>query len=304
MKSRAVRSGLIDQRDRATKRRLSRQGGRAQTESSQAMALESFELWLESWLTMITDIRRIDLELFLSASEPFDIESSERLRQLAIHVELEACSLPGLSGWESLRRIYELAMELAPANADILASMSISARWLGEGHSKEEQLLAISEACGREAVQQAPDDGYGYYVLGRALYSQRRTEDALGVLSQALEFEADRSIIAWTNLYKAHCLHDLERWTEALAFYDKVDRSELTGSSSWRSDVLSEQRALCLFMAGQESDALALLNRILDRYEAEPHLATWAMSSSFWQLVKSGGPEYLGRAERISGLVE
>ncbi|MEM9596841.1 MAG: hypothetical protein AAGD06_21405, partial [Acidobacteriota bacterium] len=123
MKQGAVKSGLIDQRDRATQRRRSR------PESLRAEVSESFDAWLESWSNEITDIRRIDLELFLSASGQFDIEASERLRQLAVRLELEATSMPGLSGWESLRRVYALAKELSPADAEILISMSISARW-------------------------------------------------------------------------------------------------------------------------------------------------------------------------------
>ena len=296
MRPSAVRSGLIDQRDRATKRRRSRPGS-LQTEVS-----ESFDAWLKSWSTEITDIGRIDLEQFLRASGQFDVEAFERLRQLAIHLEPEATSLPGLSGWESLRRIYALAMDLAPAEATILESMSLSARWLGEGTAQEERLLAVSEDCGRKAVQLAPDDGHGYYVLGHAIYDQGRIEEALEAFVRALELKLDPSTAAWANLYKAHCLQDLELWAEALSAYDEVDRSEFTGSSSWRSDVLTEQRAYCLFRTGRKSPALEQLSRILDRYEAEPHLAYWAMSASFWQLIESGAPECLGRAERIDEL--
>ncbi|MEM9596246.1 MAG: tetratricopeptide repeat protein, partial [Acidobacteriota bacterium] len=214
----------------------------------------------------------------------------------------EATSMPGLSGWESLRRVYALAKELSPADAEILISMSISARWLGEGTPNEKQLLAISEACGREAVSLAPGDGRVHYAAGRAIYDQGRVSEALEAFGRALELGPDPLTEAWATLYKAHCLHDLERWSEALAAYDEVDRSAFTAQSSWRSDVLSEQRAYCLFMAGRRGAALDLLNRILDRYELEPHLGYWAMSSSFWQLIEAGAPELLGRAERIDKL--
>lgn len=293
MRRRAVRSGLIDQRDRATQRRRSR------SESPQTEVSESFDAWLESWSTGIPDIRRIDLERFLAASSHFDLDAAERLVRLAIHLELAATSLLGLSGWESLRRVYELARELSPADAMLPVSMSYSARWLGEGAPDEKRLLAISENYAREAVRMAPDDGRGHYALGRALYDQGRVEPALEAFVRTLELEPDPAMAAWTHLYKAHCLHDLERWNDALSSYDAVDRSQLTGPSAWRSDVLTEQRAYCLFKADQKEDAIALLRRILDRYEAEPHLGYWAMSASFWHLIQSAAPEHLGRAEHI-----
>ncbi len=38
---------------------------------------------------------------------------------------------------------------------------------------------------------------------------------------------------------------------------------------------------------------------ILDRYENEPGIAFWAMSTSLWKLVRALPPEILERAKRI-----
>ncbi|MEZ4447154.1 MAG: tetratricopeptide repeat protein [Polyangiaceae bacterium] len=97
-------------------------------------------------------------------------------------------------------------------------------------------------------------------------------ERALHLFDEALARAPDH---AWARLYRAHCLYDLERWTEAADAYAAVPKGAFDGPRSWRMHLLVEQRALCLLRGGRREEALALFSKILGRYEAQPHLARW-----------------------------
>lgn len=99
------------------------------------------------------------------------------------------------------------------------------------------------------------------------------TEDALGELERAIELDGSHG---FARLYRAHCLHDLERFEEAAAAYDDVPHGAFRGPTSWRMDLLVEQRAHCRGMAGDLDGARADFERVLTRYEREPHLALYA----------------------------
>jgi tetratricopeptide (TPR) repeat protein len=81
----------------------------------------------------------------------------------------------------------------------------------------------------------------------------------------------------WARLYRAHCLHDLGRWSEAADAYSDVDPAFLVGNLAWRYDLLREQRAHCLLQAGDRERALTEFLGILQRYEKEPRLARYQL---------------------------
>jgi hypothetical protein len=77
----------------------------------------------------------------------------------------------------------------------------------------------------------------------------------------------------WASLYRAHCLHDLERWAEAADTYSAVDPSFLVGPRAGRYEHLLESRAFCRWRAGETGRAQAEFEELLDRWERNPHLA-------------------------------
>jgi len=298
MKRNLVRSGKIDQRSRATTRRR----GRSCEVMNSSDEFDSFDSWLEQFVCADFSPAQIDLDAFLSGSSMFEISPEERLRLLAIQIESEVARLPSLSGWEALYRIYSRALEYAPNDQFLFVSMSYSAHFLHLGSTvpKHEQKLSVmSEAFARKALELAPAFSDAFYALGIALYYKGEKESALEAFDEGLASKPGKELEAWLYLYHAHCLHDLERWEAALASYQSVNRSVFTGKKAWRADVLVEQQAHCLYMLDRVQEAGEAIERILCRYEKEPHLAFYAMSSSFWHVVKSDCFDFLKRAESL-----
>ncbi len=295
MKRNAVKSGLFDQRGRATTRRRSRR---------RQGPVDRGDGGLTEWLVARgpRSVRRVDLEKFLRDTAGFEPPAAERLRQLAIYLELEAQALPGAAGWDALRRIYDRALRLEPENAEVYVSMSISAREQAEclaDSPEQRRILDAGVAAARQAIELAPDSASAHDALGHLLYSRGETQAALEAFECALACDADGPRSDWVRLYRAHCLHDMERWADALAAYDAVGRASFTGPCAWRVDVLAEQKALCLHRLGRVAEARERLLAILDRYQREPHLGFWAMSVSLWRLAEESSPEILERAKAI-----
>src|SRR5690349_18595899 len=88
---------------------------------------------------------------------------------------------------------------------------------------------------------------------------------------------AGRCGFGWAQLYRAHCLHDLGRWSEAVQAYSKVDPSFFVGSIAWRYGLLREQRAWCHLQAGHKAQALAEFLGIVHRYELQPRLTKYQL---------------------------
>ncbi len=295
MKKNTVRTGLIDQRSRATMRRRSR---RRQT--TQGSARAELDAWLDGQSWEGHEILEIDLDAYLRATAHIPQRPSERLRQLGVHLEAEASALAGLSGWEALERIFKLASRLDPDDHEVHISAGLSALALAEiapEGAAQDQLFAASERRAHDAVTAAPDHARPHFALGYILYFRGRHEECLRSLARCLECGPDKATRAQASLYRAHVFHDQARWSEALASYEAVDRSVFVGGQAWRSDVLAEQRAECLFRVGRGEEARGEVVRILERYESEPHVAFAAMSSSFFALVEQASPELMERAE-------
>ena len=105
--------------------------------------------------------------------------------------------------------------------------------------------------------------------LGRSLYELRELEKALDAYEQAIAIDAGNM---WAVLYRAHCLHDLERWAAAVTAYEAVDPSFFDGIKSWRAVLVRDQLAICRMHAGDLVGALVDFEQSLHRYETNPGL--------------------------------
>jgi tetratricopeptide (TPR) repeat protein len=74
-------------------------------------------------------------------------------------------------------------------------------------------------------------------------------------------------------LYRAHCLHDQERWTEAVEAYRAVPLETFKGPKAWLVEIVQEAQAYCLLQAGDRASAISELTRLLERLEKEPKRA-------------------------------
>jgi tetratricopeptide (TPR) repeat protein len=161
----------------------------------------------------------------------------------------------------------------------------------------------LSTSPGREAASRAielrPDDALAHYALGMLHYSfvEGSIEDALSFFDRSVALD---SKLGWVRLYRAHCLHDLGRWSEAARAYSDVDPSFLVGPKAWRYDLLREQRAWCLLQAGDRERALAELLAILHRYEGQPGLAKYQLLQELTAAAE--GPLQAELSERLAHL--
>jgi tetratricopeptide (TPR) repeat protein len=141
------------------------------------------------------------------------------------------------------------------------------------GEAERLNTIARSELLHASAL--APQDAQIAYCLGHALYMDRALsiEEALTWFDCALPISSTHP---WARLYRAHCLHDLERWQEAAQAYAQVPRQPFMGPASWRMHLAAEQQAWCALRAGDIAGARQQFEMILARYEKEPGLWDWS----------------------------
>ncbi|MCB9764369.1 MAG: tetratricopeptide repeat protein [Alphaproteobacteria bacterium] len=226
----------------------------------------------------LEDLQRIDLTDYLRRTAEVDLSPAERLRQLAIALEFDAHWHPQPRGWLALARIYDLAERLDPEDWGVPHSRGISAMECAEDPLDEHPetshpLYDVAREAFLRALAPSNEDIDVLHALGDLCYYDRRNpkEDAIAWYDRVLEKDPKH---AWANLYRAHALHDLERWSEAVAAYDAVNPAEFQGPPSWRMHLLVEQRGQCRYRAGDVEGAMADFDRILTRYERNPKLMT------------------------------
>ena len=296
MNKHPVKTGLLDQRDRATQSRRKRKSPEQDEPTSK------LDDWLRNNSFGTSEIGKISLAEYLIETQHIDIEPAERLRQLAISLESNAMSLSGQAGWYALKRIYEYALKYDGKDEHVWLTMGISAQEMAENQESESLKTKIykeKESAVLNALDISPNWSRAHFSLGYLYYFQNRKEEALNEFELTLNCEDDNKIHSWAQLYKAHCFHDEKKWTEALDAYLEVDLSAFAGASSWRVEVLREQIAECTFNTGKKQEAEKLLLDILDRYDAEPAVSIYAMSSSLWNVAESLSPKYVERAKSI-----
>lgn len=268
----AVRSGLFDARDRATKRRRDRR-----REDETPDPRPELERWLGQWVRVASanELMRVDLRRYLRESARFDIAPQERLRLLAIECEFVFTGSHPALEWDALDRIYREALRLDDRDPWVHASRGSSAAELATYTEDEEAAVTLSRKAHeylRVAASLAPKEAHIAYATGYATYmvGAPTPQKALAHFDRALELDPEHG---WSRLYRAHCLHDLGRWPEAVEAYAIVPKQQFAGPKAWRMDLLVEQLGWCRLQAGDVDGARADLERILCRYEQQPHLA-------------------------------
>lgn len=269
-----VRRGVIDQRDRATKRRRDQSG----EEPDQPDDLDLLNGWLEEFVCAeapertIDRLKRLPFREYLQLSARFDVSPPERLRWLAIAIEDAGLGL-GAEAWLAADRFHREAIRLAPDDSVVHASRALTALHMirgGSTQAKEDERLQMACAESMLATRLEPC-GHTFSVAAECHYAAGDSASSLELCDQAIVHDPDR---VWPRIYRAYCLHDLERWEEAALAYAEVPLDQLVGHAAWRGELLVAQRADCLRRAGLADQARAEYERVLTRWEQQPALTT------------------------------
>jgi len=228
---------------------------------------------LASWVPRAGPLQRLDLGAYLRDSSSVALEPAQRLRRLAVYLD-EAHCVQGPSAaarWEVFKRIYERAGVLSNGSPSVLDSAAITALGLVSSALPDDgsrariwkvALTSARTAC--EADSGGPDP---WVTLGMVLYEGEPSHlgDALAAFDRALGIDSD---LPWARLYRAHCLHDLQRWKEAASAYALVRSHDFPSDVAWRAALAKEQRALCLMKSGAREEAASMFIEVLDAREA------------------------------------
>jgi len=262
------------QRDRG--RRKKHHGPRSE-ESAEASKLAPFVAWLAETYPLEPEgvggpATSISLTRFLQDAADFDFSSQEKLRELAIHWEEGCVVMSQPTGWHLLRQIYDEAIRIDPHWSMLYHSKSLAARAcaaLAFDPPIKKALLADSLRACHEGLSVDSEEGLLHNSLGMTLYKQgAATEEALASFEAAIACESEQ--VWWSQLYRAHCLHDLQRWVEAADAYRRVDRGRFNGATAWRGHLVREQLAHCLYFAGETQESESLFTAVVEAYEADP----------------------------------
>ena len=274
MRRSAVLNGRLNQRDRARLR--GRLDGRKQEPSPPPK--EELLVWLRASLNVsdVSKIERLNLIDFLQRTGQFDLPPEERLRALAIFLEPDLLS-PQPRAWLALDRIYLYALQMAPRSVWVHHSRALSAKYCAESMSPNDdpstirRILKTAWDAGNTAYSIDSTEPDILYLLGSRCYidADRSLDESLRFFNSAIHYAPDHQ---WALLYRAHCLHDLERWTDAALAYDRIAPSFFVGPLGWRYELLLEQKAYCRFRSGETKAALSEFERLLDRWIANPKL--------------------------------
>ncbi|MCB9793731.1 MAG: CDC27 family protein [Alphaproteobacteria bacterium] len=291
-----VRAGRQDQRARAATRRREALPPRAPRAAGGPVEGPLMD-WIQEHEQALglDEPQQVDIGRFLHDTRHFDMQADERLRWLGVSLEQQG---PASRAWPAALRAYRFGLGRSEHPGLLLESIAISAYELAPLLSPEQRADALREGqrAAREAIALEPEDPDHRFALGLVLYAERRADAALAAFREGVAL-GDRGRC---QLYAAHCLHDQERWAEALAAYEAVNLGQLRPGPSWRVDVLKEQRAECRFHAGQPEQARAELDALLARYAQEPHLAYRGLSAALRRLCEALGEPYPSRYQALS----
>ncbi len=272
-----MKSGLIDQRDRGRKRHRDALGVPATAVEPDTLLWVWLPEYLRPLVGPLDEEGAIGHRLFALAisdyareSAQFDCGLVDRLRLLAIYIEEEIQPLDRFMVWRAADRLYQEAARIDPTDAMVLSSRALTAHRLsGEcGVAREADLSAI--ACSESLRATLIHQSWQTFSVAAECHYDVDTEMTLRCAESAL---ALNPAAAWPALRRAHCLHDLKRYGEAAEAYRSVPKDYFKGVKSWRMDLLVEQLASCLWKSGQLEEAYVEFDRILSRYETQPHLA-------------------------------
>ncbi len=228
---------------------------------------------IELFVVGITPIEVTEdfISTFLEATKPIQLPKEERLRQLAIAIEHEEI----VDGWKGLLKIYKAALQENSTDVKVFHSIAISAlEWCEDWRESDLSKRKLATADGKDAVTKGlknfPNDGDLSLVMGLLNYNEHyeseaeknlKTETAYQWFCCAVENNAKES----ARLHRAHCLHDLHRWEEAIVAYESVDQKKLAEQLAvWRVFKLKEQIAYCYAKAGQREKSISLFHHFID----------------------------------------
>lgn len=226
----------------------------------------------------------LNLTSFLRETGNIDIAPPEKLRKLAIYLQ-ENFQYNGLRGWLVVERVYQLALKLDPEDTWLHHSRAVTASIFAEqieivcndrqtwkNSRTRQRMMKVAYKSGYKALSLTNNDVDILYLMGDLHYFDPdfSQEKALHYYEKALAVDPNHG---WAQLYRAHCLHDLEKWLEAARAYEQINPAFFTGSRSWRYEYLLEQKAYCYFKANHIAQAQIEFEALLHRWEKNPHLA-------------------------------
>lgn len=245
----------------------------------------AFDDWLPSFFEGLAadapdglnaeDLQNISVKKYLQASAEIEMPADDRLRFLAIGIE-EAIEyidvlIDPYGKWLAADRIFNEAIRVDPDYGPHHSSRGLSAHYMLHhkmGDKQRSELVAVAKSASLRGTELDPSCK-AFSIAGQCHY-QDDTTKSLELYEDALQLDSDA---LWPLLFRAHCLHDLERYAEAKAAYGQVPLGRLTGSRSWRLEALRNQLAACQLHLGELTEARAAFEAILNRYESQPHLA-------------------------------
>ena len=263
----AVLRGRIDARDRARLR------GRLDRPAAEDV---DHHAEIRAWLGTTEyrdedpeDMVRLDLGQYLHETGRFELPPEERLRQLAMFVEVDFGSVAP----DALDRIYGAAVRLNPSDRLVWHSRGIAAQFVATVSESAETSARFETLALRylsHAWELDSPDPEVAYSLGEWHSEFGAIEDAAEWIERAIALEPGHGDAL---LYRAHCLHDEERWVEAVEAYRAVPLETFEGPRAWLVDVVLEAQAYCVLRAGDRAGALREFERLLERFEREPQRA-------------------------------
>lgn len=270
-----MRTGAFDARDRATKRR--RRVRRVEDKPSHDPH------WTRAYAQGLgfDHIERLDLKQVLRETATVDVPPERRLAELGFALALSGDASSGARAWSAISRFFDAAVRLNADDPEVYALRGGAAAEIASVcQSGERELSAEAIRSMERAVQLAPTSARYRHQLGWVTYHdrERTTEEALEHFELAIQLDeqgtaAQSEGSGWSLLYRAHCLHDAERWHEAAQAYGCVPGDLFDGSGAWLRETVMEQHAWCLLESGDRGQALRMFERVLERYEAVPTLA-------------------------------
>ena len=168
-------------------------------------------------------------------------------------------------------------MSLSPNSLWLCHSRGLSAKFFAEGLCQADEAKTFRRiwnaawAAANSAQSIDADQPEVFYLMGSLSYidPDQSISESLEFFEAAIEIEPKHQ---WSLLYRAHCLQDLQRWSDAAVAYRSVDPAFFVGPLAWRYELLLEQKAYCILRSGDQSKALECFEKLLDRWIKDPKL--------------------------------
>ncbi|KIG16152.1 hypothetical protein DB30_04870 [Enhygromyxa salina] len=237
---------------------------------------EDFNARIEAWLALdgrVDQLHTLDLRAFIRECADPRYDPGDRLRRLAIHLDERGLTWRPrpLQQWEIFARIYAESERLGPDDPRLFHARALTAVELGwhlePNDRARPRLMKIATSAVLRGLELDDADADLHYLAGFVCYmdAPSDTARALSHFDRALELEPGD---AWAGLYRAHCLHDLEQWTEAVAAYAAIEAADFGEGKAWRRELAREQRGYCLWRSGDQGRACQVFQDVLERREA------------------------------------